>query len=177
MQAPRYTRNNAFSQDERNNVGGRSSVRTDQVDDELDDVSKSINAVIDNQNKLQRDDGGLRDQVVQLYNLTPTARAALQTKANPRGMWQTGTAYTFNDLIDLGGTAYLCAIAHTSTVFIADQAAGRWSIFIPTTSAAGSPFSPTPTIAATNVQDAVVEVNAKLRAGTNPQLAAFFGGL
>lgn len=177
MQAPKYVRNNAFSQDERNNVGGRSSVRTDQIDDELDDVARSLDAVIDNQVKLQRDDGGLRDQVVHLYNLTPTARAALQTKANPRGMWLTATAYAVNDLIDLGGTAYLCAIAHTSTVFIADQAAGRWSIFIPTTSAAGSPFTPTPTITSTNVQSAVVEVDDKLRASTNPQLAAFFGGL
>ena len=77
MQAPPYTRSADFAQDERNNVGGRSTVRTDQVDAELDNVSASINALCTNLALIQRDDGKLRDAIVELYALSPPQYASM----------------------------------------------------------------------------------------------------
>lgn len=177
MQAPPYTRSQDFAQDERNNVGGRSTLRTDQVDAELDAIATTANALRENLALIQRDDGRLRDQSVDLFNLTPTALAALRVAIRPRGLWTTLTAYVPGDLIDVGGSSFLCAIAHTSTVFLIDYGLGRWQIFVPSSTAATSAFTPTPTVVSTNVQDAISEVDAKLRAVTNPLQSAFFGGL
>lgn len=177
MQAPPYTRSADFAQDERNNVGGRSTVRTDQVDAELDNVSASVNALCANLALLQRDDGKLRDAIVDLYALSPTARVALMAKLNPRGLWTAATGYAVADLVDVGGVAYICAIAHTSTVFATDYAAGRWQIFITAATAGGLPFTPSTTIDSTNVQSAVSEVDSKLRAMVTPLIALNYGGL
>lgn len=177
MQAPLYTRNANFAQDERSNVGGRSTVRTDQVDGELDEVAASLNAVNKNLQLIQRDDGKLRDASVDLYALTAVARTALMVKINQRGLWATAQVYAVGDLVDVGGIAYLCAIAHTSTVFATDYAAGLWQIFITTTSAAGLPFTPTSTISAGDVQAAIDEIDTKLRAMVTPLLAFNYGGL
>lgn len=177
MQAPQYNRNANFAGDERSNVGGRSTVRTDQVDDELDDISVSINALIANLALIQRDDGKMRDAIVELYNLSTTARVALQSKLNPRGLWAVATAYAVNDLIDVGGVAYICAIAHTSVNFAADYAAGRWQIFITAANAASLPFTPTATITSTTAQAAIEEVDTNLRNAVMPTHAFNFGGL
>lgn len=177
MQAPPYTRSADFAQDERNNVGGRSTVRTDQVDAELDNVSLSIVALCANLALIQRDDGKLRDALVELFNLSPTARTALQSKFNPRGLWAAAQSYSVSDLVDVGGVAYICAIAHTSVNFAADYAAGRWQVFITAATAGGLPFTPTATVLSTDVQGAISEVDSKLRAMATPLLAFNFGGL
>ncbi|MGJ7484346.1 hypothetical protein ACSFA2_03755 [Variovorax sp. LT2P21] len=166
-----------FSADERSNVGGRSTVRTDQVDAELDNVSTSIVALCTNLALIQRDDGKLRDALVELYNLSTTARVALMAKLNPRGLWATAQSYAVSDLVDVGGVSYVCAIAHTSTVFATDYAAGRWQIFITAATAAGLPFTPTTTITANTAQAAIEEVDANLRAAAMPTHAFNFGGL
>jgi hypothetical protein len=177
MQAPPYTRSADFAQDERNNVGGRSTVRTDQVDAELDNVSASVNALCTNLALIQRDDGKLRDASVELYALSTAARTALQSKFNPRGLWSTAQSYAVSDLVDVGGVAYICAIAHTSTVFATDYAAGRWQLFITAATAAGLPFNPTATIASNTAQAAIEEVDTNLRAAAMPTHAFNFGGL
>lgn len=177
MQAPPYTRSANFAQDERSNVGGRSTVRTDQVDAELDAVAISIDALCANLALIQRDDGKLRDALVELYNLSITARTALQTKLNPRGLWAAAQSYAVSDLVDVGGVAYICAIAHTSVNFAADYAAGRWQIFITAATAGGLPFTPTATIDSTNAQSAIAEVDTKLRAIATPLFAYNYGGL
>jgi hypothetical protein len=177
MQAPPYTRSADFAQDERNNVGGRSTVRTDQVDAELDNVSTSIVALCANLALIQRDDGKLRDALVELFNLSPTARTALQVKLNPRGLWAAAQSYAVMDFIDVGGVSYICSIAHTSVNFAADYAAGRWQIFITAATAAGLPFTPTPTVLSTDAQSAIAEVDSKLRALATPLFAHNYGGL
>jgi hypothetical protein len=177
MQAPQYNRGANFSEAERGNAGGRSTVSTSDVDAELDKVSTSINALTANAALIQRDDGKLRDQVVDLYALTPAARAALQSKFTPRGLWATATSYAANDLVEFVGVAYICAVAHTSTVFATDAAAGRWQIFVASATAAASTFAPTSTLSSTNTQAAIEELDGDMRAAVNPQFASLYGGL
>lgn len=178
MQAPDYTPSTSFADDARNNSGGRDPVRTDRLDAELDAISESINDGNANLALIQRDDGKLRDGIVEPYALSITTRAYVQgSRFNPRGLWASGQAYAVGDLVDVSGTSYVCPIAHTSTVFATDYAAGRWQIFVAGGSAATTSFAPTPTISSTTVQAAVQEVDAEARAASLPVLAALYGGL
>lgn len=178
MQAPHYIPSTSFAQDELANVGGRSTVRTDRVDAELGNASASINALQANQELLQRDDGRLRDGVVEPHTLSQTTRAYIQgSRFNPRGLWAAAVAYAVGDLVDYLGDAYVCAIAHTSSVFAADYAAGRWQIFTTAPNAQDIDFTPTGGIGSTNVQAAIVEVESEARAAANPLLANLFGAL
>jgi len=177
MQAQTYTPTESFNDSERNNAGGRSTVRTAMLDAELSAVATSVNALISNLQLIQRDDGKIKDAIVEPYHLSSAARAyVLATKWNARGLWATSRAYAANDLVDQGGAAFICATAHTSGVFATDYSAGKWQIF--TSSSGGSvvSFTPTATISATNVQAAIEEVDAESRAASNPVLSAFFGG-
>lgn len=178
MQPTPYTPVTNFAEDERSNAGGRSTVRTDRVDAELDAISQSLNETITNLGLIQRDDGKLTDSLVEYYNLSASARAALlATKWTARGLWATATAYAVSDMVEVAGSSYICAIAHTSGVFATDAAAGKWQIFVTSNSAGGQSFTPTTTISSTNTQAAVVEVDTKLRAAALPTISAFYGGL
>lgn len=177
MQPTPYTPVTNFADDERSNAGGRSTVRTDRVDAELDAISLSVNETITNLGLIQRDDGKLNDGLVEYYNLSASARAALMaTKWTARGLWTTATVYAVNDMVEVAGASYICAIAHTSGVFATDAAAGKWQIFVTANSAGGQAFTPTTTILATNTQAAVEEVDTRLRAASLPTLSAFYGG-
>lgn len=178
MQAPDYTPTTNFAEDARNNAGGREPVRCDRLDAELDAIKESNNTINANLQLLQRDDGTLRDQIVEPYALSPSARAYIQgSRFNPRGQWASGIAYAVGDLVDYLGDSYVCAIAHTATAFAADYAAGRWQVFATGGNAANTEFQPTSGISSTNVQDAVEEVQAKASAASNPLLSGLYGGL
>lgn len=178
MQAPQYIPSTSFAQDELANVGGRSTVRTDRLDAELANASTSINALQENLELIQRDDGLLRDGIVEPYTLSSTTRTFIQgSRFNPRGLWATGQAYAVGDLIDLSGAAYVCAIAHTSTVFATDYAAGRWQLFTSSPAASLVAFTPTGAISATNVQAAIAEVALDAAIATSPLLSVLYGGL
>lgn len=178
MQPPDYTPSTSFAEDERSNAGGRSTVRTDRVDAELDAISESINAINDNLELIQRDDGKLRDLIVEPYTLSAATRAYIQaSRFNPRGLWAAATAYAVGDLIEYLDDAYVCAVVHTSTSFAADQALGYWQIFTTSPGASDVEFAPTSSISATNVQAAIVEVEAEAKAAANPLLASLYGGL
>jgi len=173
-----YAPTSNFAEDERSNAGGRSTVRTDRVDAEFEAIETTTSEILTNLAIIQRDDGKLADGLVEYYNLSAAARAALQaTKWTSRGLWATATAYVVNDMVDVNGSAYICAIAHTSGVFAADYAAGKWQIFVTANSAGGQAFTPTATIVATNTQAAIEEVDTKLRAASLPVLSALYGGI
>lgn len=177
MQPTPYTPANNFASDERNNAGGRSTVRTDRLDAELKAIETTTDGLCKNLALLQRDDGKLRDGLVEPYNLSAATRAYTQaTKWTARGLWTTATGYAVNDMVDVAGASYICATAHTSGVFATDYAAGKWQIFVSANNASAQAFSPTATISALNTQAAIEEVDTKLRAASIPSLAAFYGG-
>lgn len=178
MQAPVYTPVTDFADDERNNAGGRSTIRTDRLDAELDAIEITTDALCANLALIQRDDGKLVDGLVEYWNLSSSAVAALlATKWTARGLWVTARLYAVSDMVDVNGSSYVCAIAHTSGVFATDYAAGRWQIFVGATNAGGVVFAPTATVSAINVQQAIQEVDGDLRAISNPGTSAFYGGL
>lgn len=178
MQAPKYTPTTDFSEDEANNTGGRSTVRTDRVDAELQNISTSTNALVDNLALIQRDDGKLTDGIVEPYNLSAATKAfALATKWNARGLWATAQDYAVNDMIDVNGAAYICAAAHTSSNFATDYAAGSWQVFTAAATAAAISFLATSNILSSDVQSAVVEVDTNARASSSPLLSALYGGI
>jgi hypothetical protein len=177
-QPPAYSPLTDFSADENDNVGGRSTIRTDRLDAELDAVETTIAAIRANLSLLQRDDGKIRDAYVEAYNLSAACKAfVLATKWTARGLWLTATDYAVNDLVDVGGSAYVCATAHTSGVFATDYAAGKWQIFVAGSTAGSVSFTPSGNIASSNVQDAIQEVDVESRQTSHPTLAAFFGAL
>lgn len=177
MQPTPYTPANNFADDERNNAGGRSTVRTDRLDAELEAIEVTTDDICANLALIQRDDGKLLDGLVEPYNLSASTKAyVLATKWNSRGLWATATAYAVNDMVDVSGASYICATAHTSGVFAADYAAGNWQIFVTANNASAQTFTPTSTISAINTQAAVEELDTKLRAASMPALSALFGG-
>jgi len=46
-----------------------------------------------------------------------------------KGAWLTSTAYVIKDLVQTGGTTYICTVSHTSGVFATDKDAGKWGVF------------------------------------------------
>jgi len=165
-QATPYTRSTGFADDERNNAGGRATVRTAQVDAELDAIGQSLNLTIANLALLQRDDGVMRDGAVPVTALgTDTLKLLSTGTAVVRGAWVTATAYAVKDLVTQSGNTYICAVAHTSGTFATDLAAVKWVLFQigANPSAAAIPFSSTLNIASTNLQAALVEVDTNAR--------------
>jgi hypothetical protein len=177
-QPPAYSPATDFSNDESVNIGGRSTVRTDRLDAELDALELTIAAIRTNLSLLQRDDGKLRDALVQYYNLSASCKAAvLATKWNAMGLWETATVYAVSDMVDKDGAAYICAEAHTAGTFATDYTAGKWQIFTAASTAGGTAFTPTTTVESTNVQDAINEVDTENRAAAMPNFAATYGAL
>ena len=166
-QPPAYVRSAEFAEDERNNVGGRSTVKTADVDAELDAVATSVNAIRVNLSLNQRDDGEIRDARVKLFTLAPDVLNFLisQGEVTIRGAWLTATSYALKDVITQGGSTYICAVAHTSGTFATDLSAVKWILIAgPTSAASVIPFTPTATLAANNVQSAIDESDTENRA-------------
>lgn len=167
-QAPQYEPTTSFRDNELNNQGGRSTVSTELLDGELQDVAVSVNALQVNQELNQRDDGEIRDQRVKMHTLAADVLAFIAARyTTPRGAWVTATSYAIGDLVGYTDTnTYICVTAHTSGVFATDLAAGRWLLFtLGTTIGAGAvSFAPTGTIAATDVQAAINESDTEVRA-------------
>lgn len=166
-QAPTYTPSTDFSNEERDNVGGRSTVRTAAVDAELANISASINALRSNQSLNQRDDGNIRDGRVKLFTLGSDVLALLASYGSfPRGAWGTATLYSLKDLVTQSGNTYMCVVPHVSGTFATDLAAGKWLLFSLSSSPGATQvvFAPTLNISATNVQAAIEELDSDLRA-------------
>jgi hypothetical protein len=181
-QAPNYTPSEDFSQDELNNAGGRSTVNTAALDAEFSAISSSYNALNSNVKLNQRDDGEIRDGRVKLFTLSTDIQKLLggMFSGTVRGAWLTATAYALKDVVTQSSNTYICAVAHTSGVFATDLAAVRWVLVQlgSATAASGTPFTPTATIAATNVQSAIDEAdteNRALSATVASNLATFSG--
>ena len=107
---------------------------------------------------LQRDDGLLANGAVRMDALSQEVLSLLAASgATARGAWLTATAYAAKDIVSQGGATYLCVTAHTAGTFSTDLAAGKW-VEINGSSASVS-FTPYGNIAASNVQDAIEELD------------------
>lgn len=91
------------------------------LDNELENIEQSIGDTITNLSPIQRDDGALRNGIVTNASLAP----GLQTGGNPAVEWQTGIQYTIGDTAFFETGFYRCVVAHISTAFATDLAAGK----------------------------------------------------
>jgi hypothetical protein len=146
------------------------------VDAEYNRVKLTLDQVLANLALLQRDDGALRNASVGFDQLSAAVRSGIP-RATP---WATARAYVVGDTVYQDGEVYYCATAHTSGVFATDLAAARWvslgspaggidSVFgrtgdvVATASdydAVQVDFTPAGSLASTNLQDAIEELDA-----------------
>lgn len=154
-----------FANDEANGVGGRSTIRTSQLDAMAVAIKTTLDQILANLALIQRDDGRVADSTIFLSALTPEVRAIFASTAFVvKGAWATATAYNKGDVVLTSGVLYVCVVAHTSAaVFSSDLASGYWGQLTATSSAATISFSPTATIAAGTVQAAVAELDLETR--------------
>lgn len=124
-----YTPVTDFSNDEASAVGGRSTVRTANIDSELVAIASSLNAAITNLGIIQRDDGEIRDAKVKMHTLAQEVLSSFKSQFLFRGAWVTPMTYAINDMVDVTGTTYICVIPHTSGVFATDLAALKWMLW------------------------------------------------
>lgn len=154
-----------FSQEEANNVAGRSTVRTERLDVELANIALTASQFIANLALIQRDDGKIKDSLIETYALSAAVLALfVTTGSQPKGAWITGTSYAIKDLIETGSplTPYMCVLAHTSGVFATDYAAGRWQVLGSVVATANNVTNtPSGGIAANNVQSAINELDSE----------------
>ena len=47
-----------------------------------------------------------------------------------KGAWSTAIAYVVDDIVQRGGSTYICLVAHTSDTFATDLAANKWESFV-----------------------------------------------
>jgi hypothetical protein len=119
-----YARVNDFTTYARNNSAAPYNAA--MLDAEFNAVSVSLNATITNIGLIQRDDGQLKNTVV-----TPDAlnNATLNLIGDwtPKGPWLPSQAYAVRDMVTVDlVVSYVCAVAHLSSSFAVDLAAGYW---------------------------------------------------
>lgn len=163
MQPTPYIITTDFSQEEASGVAGRSTLRTPALDVELGNIQTTLGQVLTNLAIIQRDDTGLADLTVKLNTVSAEVLALMDsagfTVHAPIG-WLTATSYPARDMVKQGTGTYVSVAAHTSGVFATDLAAGKWVLLFDSSNyvASGISFTPTGTVSATNVQNAIAEV-------------------
>lgn len=178
-----YTITTDFSQEETNQVAGRSTARTAAIDAEFSNLKTSIDSIIARCEAISRDDDELQDGLVTIASLAADVLALIGDSGfNPLGQWVTSTVYAQSDLVTNGTGTYVCAVAHTSGVFATDLAAGKWITLFDSSVIAASAvtFTPTGDLVAANAQAAIAELDtekmAKAANGSDIANAATFRG-
>jgi hypothetical protein len=170
-QPAQYSPVTDFSQDEANNIAGRSSVRTVQLDAEFASLATTLGQILTNLGILQRDDTALHDNIVTQASLSSTVLALFTAiGVTPRGAWLTTTAYAVKDIVETGAPLipYMCVTAHTSGTFATDKAAGKWvALGGATPNASQITSTASGDVAATNVDSAIAELASEKMAKAN----------
>jgi hypothetical protein len=131
------------------------------LDAEFDAVKAALDSVTDAVEDIRREDGELANGIVTVDSLSEEM-LVLIGQWNPLGSWVTATEYEVKDVVQFGGIGYVCIEDHTSSVFANDLAAEYWMRLGVSSSASAISFTPTGSIAALTVQDAVAELDTDL---------------
>ncbi|MCB4358418.1 carbohydrate-binding protein [Quatrionicoccus australiensis] len=122
-----YTQTTDFSQQEANNASGRSTVNTAALDAEFANIETTLDQTLDNLQKIQRDDGKLKDLAVGVNALSPEILNLMGGfRIVGDGVWAASTAYQVKDLASDENSNYVCIQAHTSGATFDPQ---YWSRF------------------------------------------------
>jgi hypothetical protein len=98
----------------------------DQVDIFQFLVQQTLQGVLANLALIQNDGGGLATASVGIDQLKTEVTLGFNAISN----WAPGIDYALNNGVWFNSAVYRCAIAHTSTVFATDLAAGRWEVIV-----------------------------------------------
>jgi hypothetical protein len=119
-----YARVNDFTTYARNNTAAPYNAA--MLDAEFNAVSVSLNATLTNLGLIQRDDGQLKNTVVTPDSLN-NATLNLIGDWTPKGPWLPSQTYAVRDMVTIDlVVSYVCAVAHLSSSFAIDLAAGYW---------------------------------------------------
>lgn len=96
-----------------------------RLDTEFRAIKTTLDAVLVNLARIQRDDGALKNGIVGPDALSSEFSAGLRSVTD----WTTGYAFVANDATWYGSALYLCATGHTSAAsFATDLAASKWTL-------------------------------------------------
>jgi hypothetical protein len=96
------------------------------LDAEFDAVKLTLDQVLANIAKIQRDDGEVANQTIGIDQL----KSGIKFGLNPTTTWATATAYSTFDGVWNGRALYYVKTAHTSSVFADDLAAGKLALIV-----------------------------------------------
>lgn len=128
------------------------------LDTEFTSLQTTLNDILQNLVVIQRDDTKLANASVHPDAFTADSLLLMGGNWTPKGPWVTATNYAIGDAVNETDILYVCAEAHTSGTFITDLTAGKWVKL--TLAAKDVPFTPAGSIAATEVQAAIEELDA-----------------
>ena len=150
-----YTQTTDFSQQEANNASGRSTVNTAALDAEFSNIETTLDQTLENLQKIQRDDGKLKDLAVGVNALSPEILNLMGGfRIVGDGVWAPSTAYQVKDLASDENNNYVCIQAHTSGATFYPQYWSRFGFTI------GSDVSDAAASAAASAAAALSSANA-----------------
>jgi len=136
-----------------------------RLDAEFNAVKISITETQSRLAQIQNDDGSLANGSVGNDQLNPDVLVVVSGGWNPRGVWQTSTAYAVRDCVNTQGMLWVCVVAHTSSSnFTLDAQSGKWMVVMQPVAAPSIPINPIPGMSAANVQDALANLAARVTA-------------
>lgn len=157
-----YTPTTDFSQQEANNASGRSTVNTAALDAEFANIETTLDQTLDNLQKIQRDDGKLKDLAVGVNALSPEILNLMGGfRIVGDGEWKANTAYQVKDLASDENSNYVCIEDHTSGATFDPQYWARFGFTI------GSDVSDAAASASASAAAALSSANSAATSATN----------
>lgn len=130
------------------------------LDVDYDRIKVVCDALVAALADVRRDDGGVTNASIGVDQLKSEVLTLLDG-VTPRGAWASLTVYAATDLVRQSDVLYFALSAHTSGVFATDLADGKWMSISSASSAASVDNTPAGSIAATNVQAALNELDTE----------------
>lgn len=167
-QPPTYNRATSFTNFQ--SLNPTTPLPASSVDQELNRIKTTLDAVLANLELIQRDDGDLANESVGFDQLADEVSTGMFNRPT---VWETATDYTADDDAVFHDSAfYRCLVTHTSGVFATDLSAGKWELIldlsdIEVVDADQIAVTPAGGIASTNVQDALEELDAEKAASSH----------
>jgi hypothetical protein len=94
------------------------------IDNDLENLKAAIDETIDFVSPVIRSDGKLQNGVVGKSALS----SDLLLGVAPPREWASAVAYAVDETVTINNSVFICTVAHTSAVFVTDQAVGRWAL-------------------------------------------------
>ena len=133
------------------------------LDAEFAAIQTSLDETQANLAVIQRADNLIANSVVHPDAFTTASLALMGGSWAPKGAWATATEYLVGDVVSQSGISYVCTVLHTSGTFSTDLANANW-IKISSDEAISISFTPAGAIAATDVQNALEELDSEKQA-------------